>query len=329
MSGQTPGQTGKALKRKTSGTSLKAEKPGQGETSLEIKGSKPPAHDRLIPSHSGELFVVATPIGNMGDITLRAIETLKQADGVICEDSRVSGGLLHRLGLKKPLIPYHDHNAEKARPGILERLAGGERLALVSDAGTPLVSDPGCKLVQAAHAQGIKVSALPGPSALLTALVLSGQPSDRFLFAGFLPAKQGQRKKVIAELKDIQATLILYEAPHRLAESLADLAEGLGDRSTSVCRELTKLYEEVLRRNLRELASHYNQAGPPKGEIVIVIAPPEETSSDLNDIENLLRTALETLSVRDAAETVAKASGRPRREIYNQALALSAKSRNP
>jgi len=169
----------------------------------------------------------------------------------------------------------------------------------------------------------------PDLSALLTALVLSGQPSDRFLFAGFLPAKQGQRRKVIAELKDIPATLILYEAPHRLAESLNDLAEGLGDRSACVCRELTKLYEEVLRRNLKELAYHYNQTGAPKGEIVIVIAPPEEASSNLNDIENLLRTALETLSVRDAAETVAKASGRPKREIYNQALALSAESRKP
>ncbi|MBF0356828.1 MAG: 16S rRNA (cytidine(1402)-2'-O)-methyltransferase [Alphaproteobacteria bacterium] len=291
--------------------------PDSGETSLGDRGSKPP----------GELFVVATPIGNMGDITLRAIECLKSVDGVICEDSRVTGGLMHRLGLKKPLTPYHDHNAETVRPRLLARLLAGERLALVSDAGTPLVSDPGCKLVQAALGHEIGVTALPGASALLAALVLSGLPSDRFLFAGFLPSKQGQRKEVIAELSSVPATLIFYEAPHRTAEALTDLAEGLGDRFASVCRELTKLYEEIRRGHLKELAQHYTQSGPPKGEVVLVIAPPDKVSSDLNGLENLLRTALETLSVRDAAETVAKASGRPRREVYNQALALAAEKK--
>lgn len=292
-----------------------SEEESRGETSLVRERSKP----------AGTLFVVATPIGNMGDITLRAIDCLKAADGVICEDSRVSGGLMNRLGFKKPLIPYHDHNAERQRPLLLARLLAGEKLALISDAGTPLVSDPGCKLVREAVAAGIAVTALPGASALLPALVLSGLPSDRFLFAGFLPAKQGARKAAIDELKDVPATLIFYEAPHRLAETLTDLAELLGDRCAAVCRELTKLYEEVLRDSLKNLAQHYNQTGAPKGEVVVVISPPEKNDNDLIDIETLLHTALETLSVRDAAETVAKASGRPKREIYNLALSLSAR----
>lgn len=269
--------------------------------------------------------MVATPIGNMGDITLRAIETLKGADAVICEDSRVSGGLLKRLGFKKPLIPYHDHNADQMRPKLMERLAAGEKLALISDAGTPLVSDPGCKLVREAVTAGIAVTALPGPSALLPALVLSGLPSDRFLFAGFLPSKQGSRKQAIAELKPIPATLILYEAPHRLAESLSDLAEILGDRCAAVARELTKLFEEVRRGSLSDLARDYNQEPAPKGEVVIVIGPPEAGASDLNQLETLLHTALETMTVRDAAESVAKATGLSRREVYSLALAMGKK----
>lgn len=269
--------------------------------------------------------MVATPIGNMGDITLRAIETLKGADAVICEDSRVSGGLLNRLGFKKPLIPYHDHNADQMRPKLLDRLQAGESLALISDAGTPLVSDPGCKLVREAVSAGIAVTALPGPSALLAGLVLSGLPSDRFLFAGFLPSKQASRRQAIAELKPIPATLILYESPHRLAKTLGDLAEILGDRCAAVARELTKLFEEVRRASLSDLARNYNQGPAPKGELVIIIGPPEEGASDLNQLETLLHTALETMSLRDAAEAVAKASGRPKREVYNQALALGKK----
>ncbi|MBF0268135.1 MAG: 16S rRNA (cytidine(1402)-2'-O)-methyltransferase [Alphaproteobacteria bacterium] len=262
----------------------------------------------------------------MGDITLRAIETLKSCDGVVCEDSRVSGGLLNRLGFKKPLTPYHDHNADEMRPKLLARLLAGEKLALISDAGTPLVSDPGCKLVREALAADISVTALPGASALLAALVLSGLPSDRFLFAGFLPAKQSARRKVIDELKSVAATLIFYEAPHRLAETLDDLLLGLGDRSACVARELTKLFEEVRRGGLGELAGHYNQSGAPKGEVVVVIAPPDLESSELIDIEALLHTALETMSLRDAAESVAKASGRPKREVYNLALSLGKKN---
>jgi 16S rRNA (cytidine1402-2'-O)-methyltransferase len=287
----------------------------EGETSLEGPQSK----------SAGVLFVVATPIGNMGDITLRAIETLRAADRVICEDSRVTGGLLNRLGFKRPLLPYHDHNADDVRPRILAHLRAGEKLALVSDAGTPLVSDPGCKLVREALAEGIAVTALPGASALLTGLVLSGLPSDRFLFAGFLPSKQGQRQKAIAELKTVPATLIFYESPNRLGDSLADLAAGLGDRSACVARELTKLFEEVRRGSLSELAGYYNQVAAPKGEVVLVIGPPVALASDLNQLETLLHNALETMSVRDAAESVAQATGRPKREVYNLALAMGKK----
>jgi 16S rRNA (cytidine1402-2'-O)-methyltransferase len=278
---------------------------------------------------AGMLFVVATPIGNMGDITLRAIETLKEADRVVCEDSRVTGGLMNRLGLKKPLLPYHDHNADEVRPRLLALLAAGEKLAFVSDAGTPLVSDPGCKLVREAVAAGIPVTALPGPSAMLAGLVLSGLPSDRFLFAGFLPSKQGARKGAIAELAHVPATLIFYESPNRLADSLGDLLAGLGDRFAAVARELTKLFEEVRRGRLSELAGYYNQAGAPKGEVVLVIGPPEETTSDLNQLETLLRNALETMSVRDAAESVSKALGRPKREVYNLALSIGKKHDGP
>jgi 16S rRNA (cytidine1402-2'-O)-methyltransferase len=204
-------------------------------------------------------------------------------------------------------------------------LQAGKSLALISDAGTPLVSDPGCKLVREAVSAGIAVTALPGPSALLAGLVLSGLPSDRFLFAGFLPSKQASRRQAIAELKPIPATLILYESPHRLAKTLGDLAEILGDRCAAVARELTKLFEEVRRASLSDLARNYNQGPAPKGELVLVIGPPEEGASDLNQLETLLHTALETMSLRDAAEAVAKASGRPKREVYNQALALGKK----
>lgn len=303
------------MTRKTPQKSPTTKDEGRAETSPGSDSSKSP----------GTLFVVATPIGNMGDISLRAIETLKSVDAVICEDSRVSGGLLNRLGFKKPLVPYHDHNADQMRPRLLERLAAGEKLALISDAGTPLVSDPGCKLVREAVAAGMDVTALPGPSALLTALVLSGLPSDRFLFAGFLPSKQGQRRQVIAELASVPATLIFYESPHRLAESLADLSAGLGDRCAAVARELTKLFEEVRRGSLSDLARDYNQQPEPKGEIVLVIGPPQELHNDLNRLETLLRTALETMSIRDAAESVARATGLSRREVYNRALEMGQK----
>lgn len=259
----------------------------------------------------------------MGDITLRAIEALKAADAVVCEDSRVTGGLLNRLGFKKPLIPYHDHNAETARPRLLELLSQGQRLALVSDAGTPLVSDPGCKLVREVVAAGHAVTALPGASALLAALVLSGLPTDRFLFAGFLPSKRGQRQTALGEIKDVPASLVFYESPNRLADSLADMQAVLGDRSAAVARELTKLFEEVRRGSLSELADIYAAQDAPKGEVVVVIGPPLEKANDLTDIETLLRSALETMSLRDAVLAVSQACGRPKREVYDLALALS------
>src|SRR5579862_4147350 len=218
------------------------------------------------------LHIVATPIGNLGDITLRALAALAGADLIACEDTRVTRKLLDRYVIATPLTPYHDHNAAQARPALLRRLADGASIALVSDAGTPLVSDPGYKLVCAAQDAGHAVTALPGASALLTALAVAGLPTDQFLFAGFLPPKQAARRARIAELARVPATLVLFETGPRLAATLADLAAGLGQREAAVCRELTKLHEEVRRGALDTLAQHYAGAEP-RGEIVVVVAP--------------------------------------------------------
>lgn len=270
------------------------------------------------------LHLVATPIGNLGDISRRALETLAAADAVACEDTRVTGGLLAKLGIATPLIPYHDHNADEVRPRLLARMAAGESVALVSDAGMPAIADPGYKLVRACIEAGLAVSAVPGANAALMGLVLSGLPTDRFLFEGFLPAKTVARKKILQSLAAVPATLVFYESGPRLAESLADMAEVLGSRDAAVARELTKLFEEVRRGTLAELAAHYAAAGPPKGEIVVVAgAPAERAAESAETIEQMLETALRTMSVRDAAEAVAAASGRPRREVYAQALAVS------
>ena len=209
------------------------------------------------PRLSAGLHLVATPIGNLRDITLRALETLAAADLIACEDSRVSRRLLDHYGIATPLTPYHEHNAAAARPKLLARLAEGQAVALISDAGTPLVSDPGFKLVREAQEAGYMVTALPGPSAALAALTVAGLPTDRFCFEGFLPPKEGQRRTRIGELAAIPATLILFESGPRLARALSDLADGLGDRPAAVCRELTKLHEEVRRGSLPELAQHY------------------------------------------------------------------------
>ncbi|HXL68126.1 MAG TPA: 16S rRNA (cytidine(1402)-2'-O)-methyltransferase [Xanthobacteraceae bacterium] len=271
------------------------------------------------------LHVVATPIGNLADVTLRALTTLSAADLVLCEDTRVTRRLFDRYRIKTPLLAYHDHNAAAVRPRVLARLGEGARIALVSDAGTPLVSDPGYKLVEAALDAGHRVFPIPGASAALAALVAAGLPTDRFFFEGFLPAKGGQRRTRIAELAAIPATLVLYESGPRLAASLADLSQGLGVRHASVCRELTKTFEEVRRGTLAALAEHYQAAGAPKGEIVVVIAPPAVTVTSAGELDAKLADALARGSVKDAVAEVAGETGLARREVYARALALGGK----
>jgi len=268
------------------------------------------------------LALVATPIGNLGDIGARALQTLRDADLIACEDTRVTGNLLSKFEIRRPTLPYHDHNAEAMRPKLITRLLEGETVALVSDAGMPLISDPGYKLVRAATEAGIAVTVIPGPSAPLAALVLSGLPSDRFLFAGFLPLKDGARREILQELKGLRSTLLFFETGPRLADSLAICAEVLGERPAAVARELTKLYEEVRRDTLGALAQHYAESGAPKGEIVVVIGPPLPSETEY-DVDAALETALHSMGVKEAAAAVAVASGKPRREIYARALALS------
>ena len=276
----------------------------------------------------GGLYLVATPIGNLRDISLRALDLLGAADVVACEDTRVTAKLMARYRLTAPRVPYHEHNAERMRPHLIERLKAGAVVALVSDAGTPLISDPGYKLVRAALAEGIPVTALPGASSALTALVLSGLPSDRFLFAGFLSPKSAARRRELSELGAVPATLVLFETAPRLAAALGDMAEILGDRPAAVARELTKLYEEVRHGGLAELAAHYRESGPPKGELVIVIAPPAAAQSEATDgaLDAALGAALATMSVKDASAVVASATGRPRRLVYQRALALAGRA---
>lgn len=271
------------------------------------------------------LHVVATPIGNLGDITFRALATLAAADAVIAEDTRVSKRLLAHYGISTPLVAYHEHNAAVIRPHLLARLESGAALALISDAGTPLVSDPGFKLVAEAVERGIAVSSAPGPSAVLMALVVAGLPTDRFFFEGFLPHKSGARRQRAAALKAVPGTLVLFESARRLADSLADLAAVLGERPAAVCRELTKRFETVRRGSLSELAAQYAAEGPPKGEIVIVIGPPDETTeSDAHeDLDKKIEAALEKHSAKDAAAIVAGDTGLPRRKVYARVLELA------
>jgi len=269
------------------------------------------------------LHIVATPIGNLGDITLRALAALAGADLIACEDTRVTRKLLDRYAIATPLTPYHDHNAAKVRPALLRRLAEGAAIALVSDAGTPLVSDPGLKLVQAARDAGHGVTALPGASALLAALSVAGLPTDQFLFVGFLPPKQAARRARIAELAGIPASLVLFETGPRIAATLADLAAGLGPRQAALCRELTKIHEEVRRSELATLAQDY--AGrEARGEIVLVIGPPPAPKRpSIAETDALLRQALARASLKDAVGEIADATGLPRRELYQRALALT------
>lgn len=271
------------------------------------------------------LYVVATPIGNLMDITLRALDVLAQADLVVCEDTRVTGKLLSHFGLRVPMTAYTDHSAATVRPKILAALAEGKAVVLVSDAGTPLISDPGYKLVEACLAENIRVIPVPGASALLSALVSAGLPTDRVLFAGFLPAKAKARRDTIAGLASVDATLVTFETGPRLAAALADMAAALGPRPAAVTRELTKLHEEIRRGTLATLAAAFAEGGAPKGELVIVTGPPQEVDAPTaGDLDAALRTAMETMSVRDAAAAVAAASGAAKRDVYARALALKA-----
>jgi len=263
--------------------------------------------------------VTATPIGNARDITLRALDALAACDAIAAEDTRVTSKLLAIHGIARPLFAYNDHNAAGARPKLLKRLREGQRIVLVSDAGTPLVSDPGYRLVREALAEGIAVHALPGPSALLAALALAGLPTDRFLFAGFLPPRSGARRSALLELRDLRATLIFFESAQRLSESLADMADVLGPREAAVGRELTKLHEDMRRGDLASLASSYT--APPKGEITLVVAPPKEAAPDLARADGLLDKALQFMPVRAASDLLAEALDLPRHALYERALA--------
>jgi 16S rRNA (cytidine1402-2'-O)-methyltransferase len=273
------------------------------------------------------LYLVPTPIGNLRDLSFRALDILAGVDLIVCEDTRVTGKLLKAFGLKKSMRVYNDHANEKDRKAILKMIAEGESVALCSDAGTPLISDPGYKLVREMIAEGLEVTALPGANALLPALQLSGLPSDAFSFLGFLPARSGPRKTLLEKWNDRPGTLICYETGPRLEDSLKDIKKTLGDRPIAIARELTKLYEEVKRGRVSMLLEDVQKNGPPKGEIVLVIGENKNAEDVPNEtIEGQLKAALKTLSVRDAAEMVAGATGKPKKAIYMLALKLSGKA---
>ncbi|MBE1529425.1 16S rRNA (cytidine1402-2'-O)-methyltransferase [Sphingopyxis sp. OAS728] len=269
------------------------------------------------------LYIVATPIGNLGDITPRAAKTLASAGVIAAEDTRVTAKLLSHLGLRVPMTPYHDHSDERARAALVARM-GQEVVVLVSDAGTPLISDPGYKLVRDARAAGRHVTTLPGPCAAIAAITLSGLPSDRFLFAGFLPNKAKARADTLAEFAALRATLVFYESGPRLSASLAAMAEGLGNREAAVAREISKMFEECVTGTLTELSARYADA-PPKGEIVVIVGPPGETVTEEADDDTLdaaLREAMADKPVAQAAKAVAKRFGLDRHDVYARALAL-------
>jgi 16S rRNA (cytidine1402-2'-O)-methyltransferase len=274
-------------------------------------------HGPLAPG----LYVVATPIGNLRDLTFRALDVLRDADLVLAEDTRVTAKLLSAYGLSKRVERYDDHADDRQRDKILGRLAAGERIALVSDAGTPLISDPGYRLVAAALGQGASVTPLPGASAALAALAGAGLPTDRFLFLGFTPPRSGARRAMFEEVAGVRATLIFYETGPRLADSLADMLSVFGPRPAAVCRELTKLYETFVRGSLDVLAADPALASP-RGEIVVLVAPGREAAASADETDRALLDALARLSPADASREVAKALGLPRRTLYQRALAL-------
>ncbi len=270
------------------------------------------------------LYIVATPIGNLSDITVRALETLAAADVVACEDTRVTRILLDRYGIARRTTPYHEHNAAEAGARLVERLQEGKSVALVSDAGTPLVSDPGYRLVEMALEAGIRVVPIPGASALLAALSGAGLPTDTFLFAGFLAAKAGQRRARLEELSRVPATLVFYESPRRLDDTLAAMAETLGDRRAVVARELTKTFEEFRRGTLDELAAHYADAGAPKGEVVICVAPPLAQSANEEDVDVMLAELVPELGASRAAAEAAKRTGLKKSDLYRRLMDMKA-----
>ncbi|MEM9232713.1 MAG: 16S rRNA (cytidine(1402)-2'-O)-methyltransferase [Pseudomonadota bacterium] len=261
------------------------------------------------------LYVAATPIGNLGDVSRRLAETLAGVDVVLCEDTRISGRLLQNLGVEARLRPYHDHNGATVRPGILAALKDGAKIALISDAGTPLISDPGYKLVAEARDQGTDIFSVPGPCAAIAALSIAGVPTDRFSFLGFLPPKQGARQNALKAVADRQETLVFYETGPRLGKMLSDVRDVLGDRPVQVARELTKLHEEVTSGMASALAAQYMDA-PPKGEIVVVLPPADAPRITDSEVDDLMAEALQTLSLKDAAASVADRTGRKKRDLY-------------
>lgn len=279
----------------------------------------PPVIENLSPG----LYIVATPIGNLEDITLRGLRTLKSVDSIGCEDTRTSGILLKAYGIDVKTFPYHDHNAENMRSKVISRLLQGEAIALISDAGTPLISDPGYKLVQECYKNGIHVHSIPGPCGLITSLTLGGLPTDRFYFGGFLNSKATQRQKQLQALRTIEGTLVFYEAPHRTIEFLEDAFKILGNRTASVTRELTKKFEEVRTAPLEELLIHYHKDGPPRGEVIVLVDGNQNEETSGEELESLILKTLESHSVKDTVALVASLTGVPKKEVYALALRLT------
>ena len=289
------------------------------DVSFAAETSHAPAAGKVAPG----LYVVSVPIGNLRDITLRALDTLAGVDFILCEDTRVSGKLLSLLGISAKMQAYHDHNAASVRPKLVAQLCGGASIALVSDAGTPLISDPGFKLVAEARAAGVQVTAAPGPSAVLAALAVAGLPTDRFLFAGFAPTKAAARESWLAEILEVRATVVLFEAARRLGSLMAAIAAQAPSRAVVVTRELTKRFEEVTALSAADAAERYAEDAP-KGEVTVVLGPPDPAASEMDDaaVDRELAAALSRMSLRDAVDHVAALSGRARRAVYQRGLAL-------
>lgn len=299
-------------------TAVRATRATSATDAASPKGTQRAGRSKLAPG----LYVTATPIGNLGDISVRALEVLRAADVIACEDTRITARLLHRYAIGTPLTPYHEHNAARAGPRLLRRLADDQVVALVADAGTPLISDPGYRLVRAAIEAGVQVASVPGASALTAALSIAGLPTNRVLFAGFLPPRSAARRNALGEMAAVPATLVVFESPRRLGAALADMAAVLGPREAAVGRELTKRFEEVRRGTLDVLAAETAAHGPPRGEVVIVIAPPGRAEIPEHDVEALLRAALRRGPPSRAAAEVARATGHSRRALYARALGL-------